>query len=370
MNIGQVTFTYKPIVGGGDVYADMLFGLFGSAGHSQHVYQRQTSASDEALRFVPNPLARLGLGKGEFWTQGLFLPSIKQELLSEDVLIVHYPNYVLKILQMRPGSRPAVVGLSHGVTWDDKPGSFRSRVKRNIARKAFQEADAFVANDTFYLREMGIDAPPGESLFREIAKNRWFIPNCVPPDFHLGNARAKIKALRPVIVPRNLYRNRGIHMALEAFAIFAQRWPEVKLLLVGKESQPAYAAELRLQTARLNLDDRVIFAGHVSHEEMADYYVSCECCLIPSICGEGTSLAALEAMANGLATVSTDAAGLKDLPTVHSEISAESLASRLLEVYPERERIGKEQQALVRSDYSYEKWSNAWLEVINRFAIG
>ena len=331
----------------------------------RRVYQRKTSATEKELRFIPNPLARLG--KGEFWTQGLFLNRLQEELLSEDLLIAHYPNYLLKLLQIRKGAKPAVVGLSHGVTWDDRPGAWRSKIKRGLARKAFFQADAFVANDTFFLREMGLKAQPREQLYGEIAENRWFIPNCVPPDLRRGNEHTEIKALNALLVPRNLYRNRGVHLAVEAFALFGKKHPDTRLLIVGKESQPAYVEALKQRVKSLHLDDRVIFRGHVAHTEMAGYYASCECCLIPSLCGEGTSLAALEAMASGLATVSTNVAGLLDLPTVQADTSAEALAARMMEVYPERERIGRQQQETVNRDYSYEKWSKAWLEVIKRF---
>ncbi|NIM05977.1 MAG: glycosyltransferase, partial [Armatimonadetes bacterium] len=161
-------------------------------------------------------------------------------------------------------------------------------------------------------------------------------------------------------------RNRGVHLAVEAFRSFASQYPEVHLVIMGKESQPAYAASIRNRVKELGLEQRVIFWGHVRHEEMADFYAAGEMCLIPSLCGEGTSLAALEAMACGVAVVSTDVAGLKDLPTAQCPPQAEALARTMLQVYPERRRIGDEQRQQVNDEYSHERWSQAWLEVIHQ----
>jgi len=366
MRIGQLTYSYKPIVGGGDVYLDMLFRLLEEEGHSQRVYQRSSSAKEASLRFLPNPLRFLH--KGEFWTQALFLPLLRRRLCQEDLLIAHYPVYLIAGASLRQRGRPLLLGISHGVTWDDRPASVQARLKRAIARRAFSLADGFVANDTFFLREMGLAIAPRQSLFAEVSSRRWCIPNCAPPDFRPAPPVETLRALHPILLPRNLYRNRGIHLALEAFRIFAPHHPEVHLLIVGKESQPAYASLLRERVKALGLGERVVFWGHVPHQEMPRFYASAEMCLIPSLCGEGTSLAALEGMACGLAVVSTAVAGLKDLPTMQSSPEPEALAEMMLKVYPERWRIGAQQKAQVNREYSYARWSQAWREVICRVA--
>ena len=367
MRIGQITYSYKPIIGGGDVYADMLFRLLAQAGYSQRVYQHAAPAVGEELRFVPNPLARFG--KGEFWTQALFLHRLREEIRREDIIIAHYPIYLLAAARLRRGRRPALLGLSHGVTWDENPGSTRAKIKRAVAQRAFAISDGFVANDTFFLREMGLDAPPRKNLFAEVAPGRWFIPNCIPPGFQPGTPDEEFRKLNAILLPRNLYRNRGIHLAVEAFGSFAPHYPETHLVIAGKESQPAYVAEVKVRVKELGLTERVIFRGHIPHEQMMTAYASSELCLVPSLCGEGTSLSALEAMACGVPTIATSVAGLLDLPTVHCAPEAAALAQAMLQVYPERRRIGKEQQGVVNRDYSYERWSQAWLEAIRQVEI-
>jgi glycosyltransferase involved in cell wall biosynthesis len=103
---------------------------------------------------------------------------------------------------------------------------------------------------------------------------------------------------------------------------------------------------------------------------MEDFYASAEMCLIPSLCGEGTSLSALEAMAYGLATITTNVAGLKDLPSVQCEPQATALAEAMLWVFSERRAIGEEQRSQVSREYSFERWAQAWREVIRKVAAG
>jgi glycosyltransferase involved in cell wall biosynthesis len=364
MRVGQITYSYKPLIGGGDIYAEMLAALLVEGGHSQRVFQRMAQSTDADICFVPNPLARLH--KGEFWTQALFLPLLRRELQKEDLLIAHYPIYALMAAHLRRKGKPALIGISHGVTWDERPGSARARLKRLIAKRAFRLADGFVANDSYFLREMGLAIAPRDRLYSEVAKGRWFIPNCIPPNYVMGRPIDELRDLKAIIVPRNLYRNRGIHLAIEAFHTFAARYPETHLLILGDRSQPAYAESLEQRVKALGLAERVQFRGHIPHAQMADFYASAELCLIPSICGEGTSLAALEAMACGLAVISTDVAGLKDLPTVQCAPEVSKLAETMLQVYPDKRQIGIMQKEQVARDYSYSRWAEAWSKIINQ----
>jgi glycosyltransferase involved in cell wall biosynthesis len=367
MKIGQVTYTYQPITGGGDVYASLLGQALAASGHEISVYQRLSpGVSDPQVRFIDNPLACLK--KGEFWTQALFLPRQKANFLKEDLIIAHYPIYLLALARLRRGrSLPRIVGLSHGVTWDDGR-LISSRIKRSIARRAFAQADSFVANDSYFLREMGLPIAPRQGLFSEVAENRWFIPNAMPPATAPAKPLPELQALKAVIVPRNFYFNRGIHLAVEAFRLFAPQHPETHLVILGAKSQPAYAAKVEARIRQLGLQDRVLIWGHVKHEIMESCYAGAEMCLIPSLCGEGTSLSALEAMAYGLATITTEVAGLKDLPSIQCPPEAEALAEAMLRTYPERQAIGEDQRTLVREHYSFERWAKTWREVIEKTA--
>ncbi|MBM3497481.1 MAG: glycosyltransferase family 4 protein [Armatimonadetes bacterium] len=359
MKIAQLTYSYRPIIGGADAYADLLCSTLRGRDHEVWVYQRAAETDDPFVRAAPGWQARLR--PRDFWLVPYWLRLRRGELRAMDALIAHYPNYC------RAGYfHPRLIGLSHGVTWDDEPGAWRSQQKRALAREAYRRCSRFVANDTFFLREVGVDIAPGEGAFQEVEPGRWFIPNCVdtvrfsPPD--APDQRAPL-----ITVPRNLYRNRGVHLAVEAFTRIAAEWPEWTMEIVGADGQADYAAEVRALVRRLGLSDRVWFAGGVPWHAMAPVYGRARVCLIPSLCGEGTSLAALEAMACATATVVTTAGGLPDLPAIHCDPSADALTQALRKVLPGWREAGQTQRAAVTAGFALEHWQAAWARVVEEW---
>jgi glycosyltransferase involved in cell wall biosynthesis len=359
LSVAQITYTYKPIAGGADVYASQLAEVITAAGHTHCVYQRTAQTDAEDVRFVRNPWRGLPL---EFWTQALALFRLRRELLSHDVVICHYPHYLLALdLMSLFGRRPVRVAVSHGVFWDDSPGSPRSAVKAWIARLAFRRAHLYIANDTHFLRAMGIRIAPRRRMFSEIAPGVWFIPNGVDTgEFRPVEPVREIQERKAILVPRNLFRNRGVHLAIEAFAHFRQERPDTALFIVGGAGQPSYVAALKEDVERRGLENAVIFYGAVPHDDLPAIYSSAQLTLIPSLCGEGTSLSALESMACGTPTICTYVAGLKDLPAPHAPPTALGLAKTMHQVYASLDRVGEEQRRAVLADYSIQKWQHAW----------
>ena len=367
LSIAQVTFTYQPIAGGADVYVSQLAALITAAGHRHVVYQRQSDTTAPDVRFVPNLFRGLPM---EFWTHALGLFSLRRELLAHDMVICHYPHYLLALHLMSFGRGwPTRVAISHGVFWDDAPGSVRSRVKACLGRWAFRRAHLYVANDTEFLRAMGLAINPQQGMHSEVAPGAWFIPNGVDPEeFRPVAPIPEIAALNPILVPRNLFRNRGVHLAVEAFELFVKDFPETKLLIVGGGGQPDYVAEIRRRIEFRGLTETVLFHGPAPHDELPAIYCSSHMTLIPTLCGEGTSLSALESMACGTATICTDIAGLKDLPGPHARPTPVGLAEVMREMYPKRQRLGEEQQRLVLARYSLEHWWRAWQAALDEVA--
>jgi glycosyltransferase involved in cell wall biosynthesis len=364
MRITHITYTYFPLVGGGDVYAENLRQALDARGHAQVVLARRSGESAPWFVPVPNPLRGL---PGEFWTHTLGLVARRGVLRDQDVIIAHYPIYALAAMRLGEGAK--VVGISHGVTWDDRPGAIRSRVKRALARGAFRRCDAFVANDSNFLREMGLDVAPGHRLFEEVAPRRWFVPNCVDVEqFRPGNGWDHLRSLHPIVVPRNLFFNRGVHLAIAAFARFLPAHPDSRLVVIGAAGQRRYVRFLRHLVRRLNLREEVLFWGPVPHAEMPAAYASAEMVLIPSVAGEGTSLSALEAMACGAATISTDIGGLVDLPTQQCPPNPTAIARVMGEVYERRAEIGAHQREAVLATFTRQRWEDAWARVIESVA--
>jgi glycosyltransferase involved in cell wall biosynthesis len=360
MRIGHVTFGYRPIRGGAETYLEQLRLVLEAAGHAQTVYQRSTG--ELGLGIVPVLTSpRFSPGR-QFWSLAATLLLRLPQLVREELLIVHYPQYVPAVAWHR-----RLVGLSHGVTWDDAPGSRSARVKKAFARFAFRRCHQYVANDTFFLREMGLAAPPGERPFEELAPGRWFIPNGVDVDWWRPvPPRPGLADRFVVLVPRNLYRNRGIHLAIAAFPEIRAAFPEAYLVIAGGDGPADYRAEMDRQVEALGIQDRILWLGSIPWRDMREVYAAARVSLIPSLCGEGTSLSALESAACGTPVVATEAGGLTDLPVVHCRVDAADLAAKTIALLQHRDAEAHRQRAAVVEGFTIEKWGAAWLKVITR----
>jgi glycosyltransferase involved in cell wall biosynthesis len=96
-------------------------------------------------------------------------------------------------------------------------------------------------------------------------------------------------------------------LAIEALPLTAA---ELGLVLVGPDK--GAESDARRAVARLGLNGRVEFAGHVDKEELAELYRGAECLVFPSRY-EGFGLPALEAMASGTPVVATTAGALPEV---------------------------------------------------------
>jgi len=359
MRIGHIAYTYKPIIGGCETYISTLKDLLSEEGHSQRIYQvKRRGLKDEELRQVTvfNIFRRKPL-----YFYNLFLNFFFLDFLREDLLIVHDPFHYPPVAWQR------CIVVSHGVRWDrpQKSEYWYCKLHYWSGKFALKYAKKFVANDTNFYRQLGISLKPKEGMFKEIKKNRWFIPNCVDSKmFKKVKSNPSLAALNPVLVPRNIVRGRGIHLAISAYKEFHKKFKDTNLVICGDFADVAYKFEIFRQISELDLVGKVYFIGSVDWQIMPHVYSSSLMSVIPTIYEEGTSLAALESMACGTPTVSTNVGGLADLPTLQSEPTVEDLVKKMIECFESRKRLLTQQQNEVHKIYNIENFKKAWLKVI------
>lgn len=70
--------------------------------------------------------------------------------------------------------------------------------------------------------------------------------------------------------------HKNIELLINAVGILKRRQHNVKLLVVGRDSFPGYARQLRELVHQTGLDNNVMFTGLVSEEDLAKYYNLCD----------------------------------------------------------------------------------------------
>lgn len=361
MKIGQVSFSYKPIRGGAETYLAQLNQVLVNSGHEVKVFQPDTGVRDPEIVPVRLRYPRLP----NLINFNLSLLSYRRELLDQDLLIVHYPEHFWPLLW-----HPKVVTLTHGVNWDfDRPLRRLSRIL--MAKLAFGLSWKFVANDTNFLREVGVRISPKEKMFQAVGRRQYFIPNCIDTaQFKRSPIPSDLKEKELLIVPRNFTYPRGVDLAIGAMALLKEGRPNLQLLLVGDALTTAdsqqFKEQLHRQVKDLGLERKVIFYGSRPRAEMPGIYSAGLVTVIPTRGNEGTSLSALESMAVGTPVVTTAVAGLQDLPSYQCQPDAQSIAAAIEDVLSDRDRFAKEQNQAVKETYNLNRWTSSWLEVIGQ----
>jgi len=368
----HVSQHYRPIGGGQEVYIENLSRVMSGAGWDNRVIQpyRGVTAPDTAtVPRIPG-MARVFPVFDELQF-ACFAAACRVSLLNRaDVILCHYASTAALIARIPRWRRKTIV-LSHGVEWNVDRMNVSDRLRESNARRLFGTVTT-VANDTDYLRRMGMNAAPRDRLFSELSPGVWFVPNCVNTvQFSINPVPDVLDPGKPtILVPRQICLDRGIHLAIEAFASLVVRWPGARLIIIGQASEPCYYKRCCALAASLGLGNQIEFRTPVSNGEMPRLYASADVTLIPTLRREGTSLSALESMACGVPVVATDVAGLCDLPAFLCRPVASALADGLDAVLLSRNDEARRQRRAVCEQYSIEAWAVSWLRVLTSVRTG
>jgi glycosyltransferase involved in cell wall biosynthesis len=120
----------------------------------------------------------------------------------------------------------------------------------------------------------------------------------------------KLPATRYFLYVGNAYPHKNLERLVEAFALIVQEFPDVKLILVGK--QDFFYKRLQEKVVDLQIEKQIIFAGFVSEDILLDYYKYAIATILPSLM-EGFGLTGLEAMKNGCLVLASEIPSLKEI---------------------------------------------------------
>ena len=142
----------------------------------------------------------------------------------------------------------------------------------------------------------------GEAGFTEVQQHSYY-----PSTAGLAPRALAERAPDRLLVVARLVREKGVGVALEAFARIATRRPAAHLAVVG-EGPEREALERR--AVRLGIADRVQFLGHLSLEQTHAQMREARVLIVPSIWMEALPLVTFDADALGLPIVATSLGGL------------------------------------------------------------
>jgi len=146
------------------------------------------------------------------------------------------------------------------------------------------------------------------------------IPNGIPLDkFCPGPASPQLRSElglsaddRVLLVTSRLTPWKGHITLLEAVARLANRWPRLKLVVVGEVAfwEADYEQQLKQRAAELGLTERVLWTGFRS--DVPELLRLCDIFVLPSV-GEPFGRVIIEAMATGRPVVATRSGGVPEI---------------------------------------------------------
>jgi glycosyltransferase involved in cell wall biosynthesis len=173
------------------------------------------------------------------------------------------------------------------------------------------------------------------------------IPMAPPPPPPEGPPPDSAPSEPYFVIAGDVYRYKGVEMAIEALGVLAPRDRPVILVAGSTDADPGYAARLRDRATALGLGDRVRFLGSRGHEEILGLIQSAAAVLAPSRF-ETLSRVPIEAMALGTPVLATDVPTYReacgDAALYFALDDTEGLATLLTRVVSDDELVERHRQ--------------------------
>lgn len=189
------------------------------------------------------------------------------------------------------------------------------------------------------------------------------IPNFTPiaPVCEKENDKVRI------MFARRLRNHRGANLFADAMAKLLPKYPDVELTIAGHGPEEQY---MRKKLA--DFEKQVIFTRYKAEDSLKihkDKHIA----VVPTVGSEGTSLSLLEAMSAQCAVVCTSVGGLSNIvidefnglivtPDVNSICEA---LEKLIVNIAYRKELAQHGYETVKQGFSYDKWKEKWLKVID-----
>ena len=291
-----------------------------------------------------------------------------------DIDVLHCGNirpvgYAILLAHLRRGV-PYLVYVNGGDLLKEQAGIATSLRKRFGARQILGGASGIVSTSAWVsglavevMQQLGIKRPPAIGTF-----GLGTDPDFFHPGRDTGTLRAKwgIGDAPLLLTVARLIPHKGQDVVVRALGELRDEYPTLHYAMVGTGPDEA---RLRKLAEDLKVSDRVIFAGPVSDDEVAEAYATSTIYLglsrtDKSIDAEGFGISFLEASASGLPIIAGDSGGVRSavrdgetgvvVPPHDVGAVVEALRTYLGDPW-DRKRTGRIGRALVETYYNWDR---------------
>ncbi len=145
-----------------------------------------------------------------------------------------------------------------------------------------------------------------------------------------------------IISTSRLIKRKGINYLIDAFIKFNKKYKESDLIIIGDGN---LREKIEEKVIKSGLKDKINILGTIDHNNINDYYKKSDVFVLPSL-NEGMSNSLLEAMSSGLAIISTDTGGTRELIDKRNGIiinkkNINDIYKSLENLYTDRQRLKK-----------------------------
>ncbi len=247
----------------------------------------------------------------------------------------------------------------------------------SIRNKLLARADAFVSMSSELTSEFISCGVPRESVY--------LIPQGVDVDeFHPVSSKERFDLRGKLRLPKNdklvvftgrLVSYKGIPLLLKVWDTICQNHGAVKLVIVGTGGTDMFNCENELKqfVESRGLQENVIFTGAV--DNVNEYLQSCDIFVFPTS-NEAFGISLIEAMACGLAVISTTIGGIKDIIIdgknglaiePENQVQLQSAMEKLMNDPVLCETIGKNAVQTVCEKYTTDITALKYIDLLNKY---
>lgn len=342
-----------------------LADLLVAAGHPVVVHQRANAAFEKELSSGVTVVGHRASARA--WGSPIFNVKVHRAIPAGAPVV-----YMVEDLAW-PTCRARSIVIQHGIWWDGEYGGLKLRMAEHVARHAVRNTAATVCVDTNFVNWFRARWPES-GLDDRFA----FVPNFVDPaqwgpQPEIPAAARTVCGDRMVVCfPRRSEPRRGIWLMAEATPILARRFPSLDFRFVVGSGYHTDA--LRRKLSESGVDEARWTTEVLPFDRMRAAYENSAIVTVPTVCGEGTSLSAIEAMYFGCAVVATWVGGLPNVVRdgvdgVLIPPSAEALVeavARLVERPAHRIELGRQAMATARDAFGIARWRASVTPVVAR----